>query len=147
MVAVVMGLGLALAACAQTSSVELDLGAAPSATSVPNNTPVPVSSAVPAPTATVTPTPTSTPVPLPWVPAPGTTFQWQLSGELDISIEVDAYDIDLFDVSIATIQELHDAGRRVICYFSAGSWEQWRSDAGEFPEDVLGEGNGWPGER
>jgi hypothetical protein len=41
---------------------------------------------------------------------------------------------------------LHAAGRRAICYFSAGSWEDWRPDAGAFPNSVKGAGNGWPGE-
>jgi len=70
-----------------------------------------------------------------------------LIGDIDTSVDVDAYDIDLFDAPVATIQELRDDGRKVICYFSAGSWEEWRSDAAAFPEDVLGASNGWPGER
>lgn len=58
------------------------------------------------------------------------------------------YDIDLFDVPAETINSLHADGRIVICYFSAGSYEEWRPDAGDFPADVLG-GNlaGWAGER
>ena len=30
---------------------------------------------------------------------------------------------------------------------SAGSWEDWRPDAGQFPESVKGRRNGWPGEK
>ena len=31
---------------------------------------------------------------------------------------------------------------------SAGSWEDWRSDASDFPDDVKGNGlSGWPGEK
>jgi hypothetical protein len=57
------------------------------------------------------------------------------------------YDIDLFDAPQATIDALHAAGRRVICYFSAGSWEEWRPDAGMFPDLLLGAPlEGWPGE-
>jgi hypothetical protein len=55
-----------------------------------------------------------------------------------VAYEVDAYDLDLFDVSASLIDELHDADRRVICYFSAGSFENFREDADEFLADELG---------
>jgi hypothetical protein len=36
----------------------------------------------------------------------------------------------------------------VICYFSAGSYEEWRDDADQFDDAVLGNDlDGWPGER
>jgi len=77
----------------------------------------------------------------------GMTWQWQLQGEIDTSHDVDLYDIDLFDTDPATIAELRDAGRYVVCYFSAGSHEDWRDDAGVFPSDVIGEPLGdWEGE-
>ncbi|MEN8220518.1 MAG: endo alpha-1,4 polygalactosaminidase [Pseudomonadota bacterium] len=83
-----------------------------------------------------------------WQPTPGTSWQWQLSGSLDSSFDVDMYDIDLFDTSVATIDQLHDDGRVVICYFSAGSWEDWRDDADGFPDSVLGKTlDGWPDEK
>lgn len=83
-----------------------------------------------------------------WQPAPGTSWQWQLSGPIDTSYDVDMYDIDLFDVPQSVMDELHNDGRIVICYFSAGSYEEWRLDAGEFPNEVLGNPlDGWPGER
>ena len=46
----------------------------------------------------------------PWVPAPGTTWQWQLSGRIDQSVKAEMYDIDLFDTSAATVASLHRAG-------------------------------------
>src|SRR5262245_15557289 len=55
-----------------------------------------------------------------WAPHPGTSWQWQLQGTIDTSYNVEMYDIDLFDVPQSTIDGLHAAGRRVICYFSAG---------------------------
>lgn len=73
-----------------------------------------------------------------WRPAPCTRWQWQLSGTIDTSFDVAMYDIDLFDAPQATIDALHAAGRTVVCYFSAGSWEAWRPDAGDFPPQVLG---------
>lgn len=86
--------------------------------------------------------------PAPWRPVPGTTWQWQLSGRIVTSIDVAMYDVDLFDAPTAVIERLHQAGRVVVCYFSAGSWEDWRPDQGAFPESVKGEAlAGWPGER
>lgn len=83
-----------------------------------------------------------------WQPKPGTTWQWQLLEPVNISHDVTMYDIDLFDTPQEIIDELHDDGRIVICYFSAGSWEDWRADAGEFPNAVLGETlDGWEDER
>lgn len=83
-----------------------------------------------------------------WQPAPGTLWQWQLDGEtIDTSFAVSMYDIDLFDTPEATIRGLRPE-RIVICYFSAGSWENWRPDADDFPPAVLGNPlDGWPGER
>ncbi len=82
-----------------------------------------------------------------WAPAPGTSWQWQLSGTIDTSVDVAMFDIDLFDTSQATIDGLHAAGRIVVCYFSAGSREDWRPDAAEFaPSDVGNALDGWPGE-
>ena len=39
-------------------------------------------------------------------------------------------EFNLFDVPDATFDELRSAGRLVICYFSAGSFEEWRDDDG-----------------
>jgi hypothetical protein len=82
-----------------------------------------------------------------WRPRPGLAWQWQLSGRLDTSVDVPVYDIDGFDHPAATVAALHRAGRKVICYVSTGAWEDFRPDAGRFPESVLGRGNGWRGER
>ena len=83
-----------------------------------------------------------------WQPHPGTPWQWQLSGTIDTSFDVAMYDIDLFDAPQAKIDELHAAGREVICYFSAGSREDWRPDANDYPDAALGNDlDGWPGER
>jgi len=58
------------------------------------------------------------------------------------------FDVDLFDVPAGTVADLKGRGRVPVCYLSAGSWEDWRPDAGSFPESVLGsELEGWPGER
>src|SRR4051812_46156768 len=49
-----------------------------------------------------------------WVPAPGTSWQWQLSGPLDPSVEAAMYDLDLFDTPASTVAALHAQGRRVV---------------------------------
>lgn len=69
-------------------------------------------------------------------PGVATSWQWQLqpgvNSKINTDYDVDVYDIDLFRVSEAQIQQLQDDGRKVICYFSAGSYEDFRADAGEF---------------
>ena len=50
-----------------------------------------------------------------WQPAPGTTWQWQLTTPIDASVDAQVYDIDLFDNDAATVASLHAAGRRVVC--------------------------------
>ncbi len=81
-------------------------------------------------------------------PKTKTTWQWQLSGEVDTSYDVDMYDIDLFETSTTTIKKLHDDGRKVICYFSAGTVEDFRDDAKDFSPMVIGEIlKDWPNEK
>jgi hypothetical protein len=83
-----------------------------------------------------------------WKPAPGVRWQWQLSGTIDTTLAVDMYDIDLFETPRPTIDYLHGQGKVVICYMSAGSWENYRDDADKFPQSVLGNTlDGWPDER
>lgn len=83
-----------------------------------------------------------------WRPRAGLTWQWQLSGKLDRTVDAQVYDIDGQDASAADVAALKAAGRRVICYVNAGAFEQWRPDAGRFPKAVLGKNlDGWPGER
>ena len=79
--------------------------------------------------------------------APLTTWYWQLSGSINTTRNDVVYDIDGADNSTDLIQNLKSQGHKVICYFSAGTWEDWRSDAGAFPQAVKGSSNGWPGEQ
>ncbi len=75
------------------------------------------------------------------------TWQWQLQGELNTSYDVDVYDIDLFDTPTELIASLHADGRTVICYFSAGSRENYRPDADDFAPSAIGnELDGWDNE-
>jgi hypothetical protein len=61
----------------------------------------------------------------------------QLSGTLDTSLDVAIYDVDL-DTEAPTLAALRAAGRRVICYVSAGTYEPWRDDADAFPVAARG---------
>ncbi|KAI4213868.1 MAG: hypothetical protein LQ351_003563 [Letrouitia transgressa] len=85
-----------------------------------------------------------------WTPSNGTTWHIELDHPLsDTSPDVEVFDLDLFETTAATIANLHKGGKRVICYFSAGSYEEWRPDAHDFKNDTdLGNPlDGWPGER
>ncbi|MGI5155096.1 endo alpha-1,4 polygalactosaminidase [Microbispora sp. CA-102843] len=86
-----------------------------------------------------------------WHPALNTSWQWQLSSvPAEPFLDVAMYDIDGFNATAATVQRLHatKTGRKVVCYISAGSYEDWRPDAGAFPASVLGKAlDGWAGER
>ncbi|MEO5874889.1 MAG: endo alpha-1,4 polygalactosaminidase [Streptosporangiaceae bacterium] len=82
-----------------------------------------------------------------WVPAQGVAWQWQLNVPVDLGVDVPVYDIDGFENGPQVVRRLHDQGRRVICYISAGSAEEFRPDYQSFPAEVLGRPNGWAGER
>jgi hypothetical protein len=82
-----------------------------------------------------------------WHPKPGLTWQWQLTGKFDFNVKADVYDIDLH-VHESAVEYFHSQGAKVICYISVGSFENWREDADQFPEEVLGKKyEGWSGER
>ncbi len=81
-------------------------------------------------------------------PPPGVSWYWQLQGTVDPGYDGQLYDIDLFDVSSDQVSSLQASGKRVLCYFSAGSYEEWREDAGSFSAQDLGNPlDDWPGER
>lgn len=95
-----------------------------------------------------------------WKPAANTTWQIVLSRPIKmesptyrLAADFEVYDIDLFEntdkgKSTATIDNLHRQGKKVICYFSAGSYEPYRPDSDQFTSDDLGADlEGWPGEK
>jgi hypothetical protein len=82
-----------------------------------------------------------------WIPASHLTWYWQLQGRIDDNVPVAVYDVDGFDTSAVEVARLHAEGKRVICYIDVGTWEDWRPDAKDFPKSVLGNSDGWPGER
>jgi len=81
-------------------------------------------------------------------PSVQTSVQIQLQGDINQSYPAELYDIDLFDSSPTLIRQLKASGRHVVCYFSAGSYEDWRKDATQFERKDLGRPlAGWAGER
>ena len=80
--------------------------------------------------------PSDAPTPRP-KPEPLTTWQIQLSETLDTTVDARVYISDI-DTPTSIIRGLHNAGRIVICYFSAGTMEDFREDAPRFPAESLG---------
>jgi hypothetical protein len=70
-------------------------------------------------------------------PEPLATWQIQLTGTLDTTVDARVYTVDI-DTPASTIRTLHSAGRIVICYFSGGTMESFRDDASRFPTSALG---------
>ncbi len=81
-----------------------------------------------------------------WLPPQRLTWYWQLQGSVKVE-PVTATDMDGFDNSAATVARFHALGQRVICYIDVGTAEDFRSDNASFPASVLGQTNGWPGEK
>jgi hypothetical protein len=111
-----------------------------------------------------------------WQPPVGARLQYQLQGvtayastggiNVDIravpaeggaAVAPEIFDIDLYvdsavngridELNTAATSAIHAKGARAICYLDAGTWENWRPDANQYPSVVLGRKNGWPGER
>jgi len=105
-----------------------------------------------APTAPLPTTPANSKI---WKPAAGASWQIVLIQPIkldpsatSITPDVDIYDIDLSTNNQSTIDTLHRLGKKVICYFSAGSYEPGRPDSGNFKSNDMGKGlEGWPGEK
>nr|CDP27978.1 Putative protein of unknown function [Podospora anserina S mat+] len=91
-----------------------------------------------------------------WQPKVNTSWQIILNAKLDIDPnnpavepDVDVYDIDMFmHQNSRAVSSLHKLNKKVICYFSAGSYEKNRPDSSKFPEEDIGLVlDGWPDER
>jgi hypothetical protein len=97
-----------------------------------------------------------------WVPPQGLRWQYQLQGNVNVGLCVvpvsggscvrpQAYDIDLYandgvTLNSAAVAAIHEAHAYAVCYVDAGTFENWRPDAAEYPKSVKGRSNGWPGE-
>lgn len=84
-----------------------------------------------------------------WHPAAGMSFSIVLSvSPATVTTPAEVVDLDLFETSSSTVAALKRQGKRVLCYFSAGSLESYRPDVNAFPANVLGNPlDGWPDER
>ena len=84
-----------------------------------------------------------------WSPGLKVSWQWQLAKPPAAAhlIDVRMYDLDGFEATKRLASRMHGRGIKAVCYLSAGSWENWRPDASDFPAAVLGRSNGWPREK
>ncbi|KKY14400.1 hypothetical protein UCRPC4_g06759 [Phaeomoniella chlamydospora] len=84
-----------------------------------------------------------------WQPAVGTKWDYRLEYVSTASISgFNVLFLDLFDVGAIDITYLHQKGVKVVCYFSAGTAENWRSDYSSFSKTDLGSSvSGWAGEK
>ncbi|MCG8392334.1 MAG: endo alpha-1,4 polygalactosaminidase [Pseudomonadales bacterium] len=81
-------------------------------------------------------------------PAVDVSWQIQLQGTANTGYDAELYILDLFDTPEHVITDLQASGRKVICYFSAGTFENWREDKNRFLATDKGRRLGnWPGER
>lgn len=74
-----------------------------------------------------------------WQPAVGAKWQIILNSTIALNRTTDLvprdvriWEVDLFDTPIQTFRELKRRGNRIICYFSAGTSEDWRPDFAKF---------------
>jgi hypothetical protein len=79
-----------------------------------------------------------------WQPRPGSSWQYQLSGKLDASVDAAVYDIDL-ETSAEDIAALHEKQRKVVCYFDT-AYEPGRSDSAALAPFKGNPVEGWPGQ-
>lgn len=101
--------------------------------------------------------PPKSPPASPPVTPPQTSSYWKPTGVVNwnvvytttprINTSLSVYNIDMESTPQSFIDNVHKTGAKVICYFSAGSFENWRTDASKFPANVKGKPlDGWPGE-
>jgi hypothetical protein len=78
-----------------------------------------------------------------WQPAVGAKIQMMITGYPNLSQPlqpsgVGIWDMDLFDTPASTISTMKSHGIKVICYYSAGTAENWRPDYKDFTAADLG---------
>jgi len=81
------------------------------------------------------------------VPTMEDTFYIQLNGKLREDIPATVYIVDLFDTPERKIKNLKEKNKKVICYFNAGAYEDWREDRDKFDKKDIGKPlDDWEGE-
>jgi hypothetical protein len=69
---------------------------------------------------------------------PDAQWQYQLQGSIDRSNAARVFDVDGAETPAATVRALKRDGRYVVCYFSAGTYENFRSDSRRLAPSVRG---------
>ena len=84
-----------------------------------------------------------------FIPHQLSSWHLQLQGRVDLSLNRDVFDVDLFDTSIADIAAIQSNGGYVIAYFNGGAWQPDKPDSDMYPDSVIGTVpmKGWPKER
>jgi hypothetical protein len=85
-----------------------------------------------------------------WKPSTTLAFNYQLGEDFDVNRHVipgvAVYAID-WETPATTVAAMLARGLKPICYFSAGTHEDWRPDKADFPPQVIGNAlDEWPGE-
>ncbi|OKH87237.1 hypothetical protein LF95_10375 [Thalassospira sp. TSL5-1] len=83
-----------------------------------------------------------------WQAVPKGAFYWQLQGDVTPAKGSRVVDSDLFDTPASQVAKWRKQGLYPVCYVNVGAVEDWRDDASDFPEDVIGAAyEDWDGER
>jgi hypothetical protein len=145
---------VALAAVSGVTALRATLGAGgrrAAAATLPVRTTAQLTTPAVVRTAGRVPLPAPLPCPSCWRPSLSESWQIELSATpAPPYLPVKMIELDGFDTPAATVAALHRSlrGRGVVCYIDAGTWENWRPDANQFPAALLGlPDSGWPGER
>lgn len=80
-----------------------------------------------------------------WRPALGSSWQYQLTEKLDLTVDADVFDSDLFETSREDIAALHAQQRKVVCYFDT-AYEPNRADSKRLEPYRGNPMDGWPGQ-
>jgi hypothetical protein len=79
----------------------------------------------------------------------GKTFEWRLDSLANnFSTNAEVVDVDAFFATPELVAQLKAQGKTVIAYLSVGSVENFRPDANDFPQSVIGNDyEGYPDEK
>lgn len=83
----------------------------------------------------------------PYVPPSDVSWDARLDDAVDIDEPVDLFYLDVELQPENDLAALEAAGRHYLCYLSAGTFEDFRDDAAQFPAAVLGKDAPFRGER
>lgn len=74
----------------------------------------------------------------PWPGGSAPSWQWQLTGALDLAVEAEVFALDAFDTTVEEVRRLRERNRRLLCYVRVGVYEADRPDAARYPAAALG---------